>query len=70
MTHFSLYEFERMPFGLCNAPTTFQKLMQCCLGNLVNESLLIYLDDVVVFSPDFNSHLLHLEELLASTSTD
>lgn len=35
--------------------------MQRCLGNLVNDSLLIYLDDVVVFSPDFNSHLRHLE---------
>lgn len=62
-TPFGLYEFERMPFGLCNAPATFQRLMQRCLGNLVNESLLIYLDDVVVFSSDFNSHLLHLEEV-------
>lgn len=62
-TPFGLYEFERMPFGLCNAPATFQRLMQRCLGNLVNESLLIYLDDVVVFSPDFNSHLKHLEEV-------
>lgn len=64
-TPFGLYEFGQMPFGLCNAPATFQRLMQHCLGNLVNESLLIYLDDVVVFSPDFNSHLLHLEEVFA-----
>jgi len=62
-TPFGLYEFERMPFGLCNAPATFQRLMQRCLGNLVNDSLLIYLDDVVVFSPDFDSHLRHLEEV-------
>ena len=52
-----------MPFGLCNAPATFQRLMQSCLGNMVNDSLLIYLDDVVVFSPDFDSHLKHLEEV-------
>uniref|UniRef100_A0A8C7YMG5 Gypsy retrotransposon integrase-like protein 1 n=1 Tax=Oryzias sinensis TaxID=183150 RepID=A0A8C7YMG5_9TELE len=52
-----------MPFGLCNAPATFQRLMQRCLGNLVNDSLLIYLDDVVVFSPDFSSHVKHLEEV-------
>lgn len=58
-----LFEFNRMPFGLCNAPATFQRLMQRCLGNLVNDSLLIYLDDVVVFSPDFSSHLRHLEEV-------
>lgn len=62
-TPFGLYEFNRMPFGLCNAPATFQRLMQWCLGNLVNDSLLIYLDDVVVFSPDFSSHLHHLEEV-------
>lgn len=58
-----LYEFNRMPFGLCNAPATFQRLMQRCLGNLVNDYLLIYLDDVVLFSPDFSSHLRHLEEV-------
>ena len=62
-TPFGLYEFERMPFGLCNAPATFQRLMQRCLGNLVNDSLLIYLDDVVVFSLDYDSHVRHLEEV-------
>ena len=62
-TPFGLYEFERMPFGLCNATATFQRLMQRCLGNLVNDSLLIYLDDIVVFSLDFNSHVQHLEEV-------
>lgn len=51
-TPFGLYEFNRMSFGLCNTPATFQRLMQRCLGNMVNDSLLIYLDDVVVFSPD------------------
>lgn len=55
------YEFERMPFGLCNAPATFQRLMQRCLGGMLNESLLIYLDDVIVYSPDFDSHLRDLE---------
>ncbi|MGH0152770.1 UNVERIFIED_CONTAM: hypothetical protein FKN15_039155 [Acipenser sinensis] len=56
-----LFEFERMPFGLCNAPATFQRLMECCLGEQNFESLLIYLDDVIVYSPDFVSHLKHLE---------
>ncbi|KAG1933728.1 interleukin-1 receptor accessory protein-like 1-A [Pimephales promelas] len=62
-TPMGLYEFDRMPFGLCNAPATFQRLMQRCLGSMVHDFLLIYLDDVVVFSPDFDSHLHHLEQV-------
>ena len=44
-----VYEFLRMPFGLCNAPATFQRLMQNCLGKLNLTYALVYLDDVVVF---------------------
>lgn len=62
-TPLGLYEFERMPFGLCNAPATFQRLMNRCLGGMVNDSLLIYLDDVIVFPPDFDSHIMHLEQV-------
>ena len=45
-----VYKFLRMPFGLCNAPATFQRLMQNCLGELNLTYALIYLDDIVVFS--------------------
>ncbi|KAL2102866.1 hypothetical protein ACEWY4_002034 [Coilia grayii] len=61
-TPMGLYQFERMPFGLCNGPATFQRLMQRCLGGQVNE-FLIYLDDVIVYSADYDSHLLHLEQV-------
>lgn len=62
-TPMGLYQFERMPFGLCNGPATFQRLMQRCLGGQVNEFLMIYLDDVIVYSADYDSHLLHLEQV-------
>ena len=53
----SLYECESMPFGLCNAPPTFQRLMQNCLGELNLTYCLIYLDDVIVFSKMPEEHL-------------
>jgi transposase InsO family protein len=65
-TPFGLYEWDRMPFGLCNAPATFQRLMQRCLGGQLMESTLVYLDDVIVYSPDFESHLRHLEQVFRS----
>ena len=52
-----LYECESMPFGLCNAPPTFQRLMQNCLGELNLTYCLIYLDDVIVFSNMPDEHL-------------
>ena len=45
-----VYEFLRMPYGLCNTLATFQRLMQNCLGELNLTYALIYLDDVIVFS--------------------
>ena len=51
-----LYECESMPFGLCNTPPTFQRLMQNCLGELNLTYCLIYLDDVIVFSDTPEEH--------------
>ena len=52
-----LFECNRMPFGLCNAPVTFQRLMQNCLGELNLTYHLIYLDDVIVYSKTPEEHL-------------
>ena len=52
-----VYEVLRMPYGLCNAPATFQRLMQNCLGELNLTYALIYLDDVIVFSRTEEEHL-------------
>ena len=55
-----LFECDRMPFGLCNAPATFQRLMQNCLGELNLTYCLIYLDDVIVYSKDPEQHLARM----------
>ena len=52
-----VYEFLRMLYGLCNAPATFQRLMQNCLRELNLTYALIYLDDVIVFSQTEEEHL-------------
>ena len=54
------YECERKPFRLTNAPTTFQRLMETCLGDLNLHWCIIYLDDIVIFSKDPVSHLKRL----------
>ena len=58
-----LYEFTRMPFGLVNAPATFQRLMSAVLGDMAFESLLIYLDDIIVFSSTVEEHIERLSRV-------
>lgn len=57
---FGLFEFNRMPFGLRNAPSTFQRLMERMFVAQLYQSLLLYLDDVIVFSNTVDEHLQHL----------
>uniref|UniRef100_A0A8C6TVK3 ribonuclease H n=1 Tax=Neogobius melanostomus TaxID=47308 RepID=A0A8C6TVK3_9GOBI len=64
-TPFGLFEFNRMPFGLCNAPSTFQRLMERIFGDQSFQSLLLYLDDIIIFSSSFHDHLQRLELVLA-----
>ena len=61
---FGLYEFNRMLFGLTNAPATFQRLMERCLGDLNLRTCLVYLDDIVVFGKSFDETLERLEAVL------
>ncbi|XP_040264683.1 uncharacterized protein LOC120979792, partial [Bufo bufo] len=62
-TPMGLFEFNCMPFGLCNAPGTFQRLMERCLGHKNFETVLLYLDDVIVYSKTYEDHLKHLAEV-------
>lgn len=63
-TPFGLYEYLRMPFGLCNAPATFQRLMQATMSDLMFQIVLVYLDDLLVFSSTLSDHLVRLETVL------
>ena len=49
-----------MPLRLTNAPSTFQWLMQRCLGNLYLQYCITYLDDIIVFSKTLGEHLIRL----------
>ena len=59
-----LFEYITMPFGLCNAPSTFQRCMELVMKGLQRKTLLIYLDDVIVFSSTFEEHITRLDEVL------
>uniref|UniRef100_A0A8P4KEB8 ribonuclease H n=1 Tax=Dicentrarchus labrax TaxID=13489 RepID=A0A8P4KEB8_DICLA len=60
-TPMGLFEANRMPFSLQNAPSTFQRLMTCCFGDLNFTHLLIYLNDLIIFSKTFDEHLERLQ---------
>ena len=64
ITKYGLYEFVRMPFGLCNAPSTFQRAMNLVLRGLTWKTALAFLDDVMVLGRTFDEHLENLREVL------
>ena len=59
-----LFQFTRMPFGLHNAPATWQRLIDRVLGVDLDQYVFVYLDDIIIVSEDFNKHLEVLSEVL------
>ena len=64
VTRSGLYEYVTMPFGLCNAPSTFERCMELIMSGLQWKTVLIYLDDLIIFSSTFEEHIVRLNEVL------
>ena len=64
-----LFEFNVMPFGLCNAPATFQRLMDLILAGLQWSACLVYLDDIIIMGKSFEEHLVNLGAVLERLQT-
>jgi hypothetical protein len=63
-THLGHFQFTVLPFGLCNAPATFQTLMNDIFRREIDDFVLIYLDDIMIFSSTLEEHLAHVRHVL------
>ena len=57
------FRFKVLPFGLCNAPSTFQRIMDQTLRGLLHKNCLVYLDDIIIYSETFEDPLVHLRQV-------
>ena len=63
-THYGSFEWVVMPFRLTNAPATFQRFMNDIFSDMVNVFVVVYLDDILIYSNNINDHHTHVQEVL------
>ncbi|GJW98399.1 reverse transcriptase domain-containing protein [Tanacetum coccineum] len=61
---YGTFAYRRMPFGLCNAPGTFQRCMMAIFHDMIEETMEVFMDDFSVFGDSFSSCLTHLDKML------
>ncbi|GKA09370.1 reverse transcriptase domain-containing protein [Tanacetum coccineum] len=61
---YGTFAYRRMPFGLCNAPSTFQRCMMAIFHDMIEETMEVFMDDFSVFGDSFSSCLSHLDKML------
>ncbi|XP_044572124.1 uncharacterized protein LOC123257372, partial [Drosophila ananassae] len=59
------YEYTRMPFGLKNAPATFQRCLNNLLEDLIYQHCLVYMDDIIIFSTSLEEHILSIKKVFS-----
>src|ERR1700676_5112681 len=63
-TRYGSFEWLVMPFGLTNAPAAFQRLMNDIFSDLLDVCVIVYLDDILIYSEDMSQHKAHVKEVL------
>jgi hypothetical protein len=59
-----LFEWMVMPFGLCNAPATFMRAMNDVLRHFLDDCVIVYLDDILIFIKSHEEHVMHVKQVL------
>ncbi|GJW98644.1 reverse transcriptase domain-containing protein [Tanacetum coccineum] len=67
---YGTFGYRRMPFGLCNAPGTFQRCMMAIFHDMIEETMEVFMDDFSVFGDSFSSCLSHLDKMLKRIEVD